>query len=97
MIHPAAGAWAGEIRSNARNPVIRPHQKDFLVREIRESELGTEQKCVRCLEWWPLDNEFWYQDRDYFGNKVWRTLCRACFCQHQLDKRNHERDERASR
>ena len=41
-----------------------------------ETELGTERQCARCLDYWPLDDEFWY-----FDKRTGHVMgdCKACW------------------
>jgi hypothetical protein len=32
------------------------------------------KRCVRCQEWWPLLNQFWWR----VGTRPWHSWCRAC-------------------
>jgi hypothetical protein len=43
----------------------------------RETDIGTERLCRRCDEWWPIDREFWYFDRD--GRVM--GYCKACWAE----------------
>lgn len=47
-----------------------------------ESELGTEKMCIHCLEYWPLDAEFWpLNGLGIKGQQLYASACRACFPQ----------------
>ena len=47
-----------------------------------ETELGTERLCLRCQEWWPVDDEFWYFRKRDGGILGW---CRACWSERNRD------------
>ncbi|MGA3114828.1 MAG: hypothetical protein ABSF90_10410 [Syntrophobacteraceae bacterium] len=37
--------------------------------------LGPEKQCAGCMDWWPLDSEFFQQTG--IGNRL-QPLCKAC-------------------
>lgn len=39
-----------------------------------ETELGTEIQCSRCMEFWPMDSEFFY-----FSRGKPQSWCKACY------------------
>ena len=43
---------------------------------VKETELGLEQRCSKCAEWWPLDREFWHIQRH--STHGFTSICRAC-------------------
>lgn len=43
-------------------------------RVARETDLGTEQQCTKCCEFWPADGEFFYSNR-----KGLYSYCKACY------------------
>lgn len=40
---------------------------------IIETDLGREQRCSKCREYWPADTEFFHQLRDRLS-----SWCKAC-------------------
>ena len=49
-----------------------------------ETELGTEKLCIECQEYWPLDEEFWFNYRNKPNKKGERTVgyeaaCKCCY------------------
>jgi hypothetical protein len=47
-----------------------------------ESELGIEKLCIHCLEYWPLDDEFWpLTGTGSKGQRLYSSACRACYPQ----------------
>ena len=43
---------------------------------VAETELGVERQCNSCLEWWPLDAEFFYRQPNGFLG--FQGMCKAC-------------------
>lgn len=41
------------------------------MRRVRYAETGFEMRCDACLDWWPIDLEFWYPRRGL-------SRCLAC-------------------
>jgi hypothetical protein len=39
----------------------------------RETELGTEQQCSTCHDWWPLASDFWHREGTSF-----KARCKDC-------------------
>lgn len=56
-----------------------------IVRTI-ETDLGIEWLCLRCLELWPGDTEFYYQCK---GKPF--SWCRACYLEAPSVKKRNER------
>lgn len=55
----------------------------------------TEKRCSRCLDWWPNDLEFYHRDaRQKDGLTTW---CRACWSEHQGERRAVARSTSATR
>lgn len=50
-----------------------------------EEELGPQQLCRTCGEWWPADREFFYLDRGRASGM--ETMCRACWAEYQANRR----------
>lgn len=40
-----------------------------------------EQQCIKCLEWWPADEEFYYPNF---------ATCKACYLEVKYAKRRKE-------
>lgn len=61
-----------------------------------EEELGIQKRCPKCLEWLPLDGEFWYyQQRKPRNGRAGGSVdvmayCRACW-QERLAERHAAR------
>ncbi|MDO8778883.1 MAG: hypothetical protein Q7K57_61225 [Burkholderiaceae bacterium] len=45
-----------------------------MTRPVITTELGEEIQCVKCLEFWPNDPEFFY-----FSKGVPHSWCKACY------------------
>lgn len=43
---------------------------------VTVTELGTERRCSICGDWWPLDEEFYYRQRNGYGG--FQSICKAC-------------------
>jgi hypothetical protein len=43
-------------------------------RETKQTELGEEVQCAKCLEFWPADSEFFY-----FSQGKPHSWCKACY------------------
>lgn len=43
--------------------------------ERRHTELGTEQQCKTCGDWWPLDRQFWHTTG---SAGRFKTVCKDC-------------------
>ena len=57
---------------------------------VRYGELGFEGRCGECLEWWPLEAEFWPVP----GLRRVR-ICRACRTSSEVGHRYRERVDRS--
>ena len=44
------------------------------LRETKQTELGKEVQCAKCLEFWPADLEFFY----FSGGRP-HSWCKACY------------------
>ncbi len=49
-----------------------------------QTELGTEKLCLECGEYWPLDNEFWFQrkgklKKDGTYTPIYYPTCKSCY------------------
>ncbi len=63
------------------SPLLAPH---LLARRLKSgraciTELGLEQRCPRCGEFWPWDTEFFGQTSDVTRLSSW---CRGCLNEH---------------
>ncbi|MDV2469814.1 hypothetical protein QR674_12570 [Acinetobacter chinensis] len=43
------------------------------------TDLGTEKRCTRCHEYWPLDEEFFYKNGFKSAVQQWSAQCKACY------------------
>ena len=50
--------------------------------------LGTEKRCPRCGEWWPLDDEFFYRATPChrLRGARWQAYCRACWAERSAER-----------
>lgn len=54
-------------------------------------ELGFQGKCDYCLEWWPLDEEFWQVSKRSF------RMCRSCLRDYGRLKQAERREDPETR
>lgn len=47
-----------------------------------EEELGEQKRCPRCLDWWPVEDDF-YKRRPNGRPQSW---CRACYNEARYDR-----------
>ena len=47
---------------------------------LRTTDTGLEKLCVKCIEWWPADLEFFYADAKGGGGLY--QYCKACYLEH---------------
>ncbi|MFQ1821124.1 hypothetical protein ACK36T_03385 [Aeromonas veronii] len=80
------------------SPLLAPH---ILARRLQSgraciTELGLEQRCPRCGEFWPWDTEFFGVASDASGLSSW---CRGCLNEHyqQLRGAGQHYDSKAER
>ena len=45
----------------------------------RNTELGIEKRCTKCLSYFPFDNEFFYKNGFRDGKQQWSSLCKPCY------------------
>lgn len=45
--------------------------------QYRETDIGTEKRCTRCGEFWPVDTDFYSSQRTN-GTERASSHCRAC-------------------
>lgn len=51
-------------------------------RDYIETELGTEARCAKCLDFWPVDKEFYFFD--VRGRP--HSWCKACYTADRVAK-----------
>ena len=53
-----------------------------------ETELGREKLCIRCDEYFPLDDEFFFHRirKDRGNQKQYESVCKACYPIHYNKK-----------
>lgn len=68
------------MTSQAANPVITQRSLTMGLRSgrLRQTELGLEQRCPRCGDYWPADTEFFYSN----GTRL-MSACKACYIAHR--------------
>lgn len=80
----AALRWARRRASLGVTERVRP--VDGIV--AAEPELGTQRRCLKCGDPWPLDREFFTpQGLNRRGQTVYRGECRACEYEVQARRR----------
>lgn len=50
-----------------------------MVKIYIKTELGTEKRCTRCGDYYPLDTDFFYRNGTWRGKAQWTSHCKACF------------------
>ena len=53
-----------------------------------ETELGLERQCKRCLEFFPLDNEFFFIKKKSISGISYQHQCKACYKEQYYPRRN---------
>ncbi len=56
---------------------------------LRFSAEGLEKFCIRCVEWWPADTEFFFSDPE--GQAGLFYCCKACYREWQASTKTKSR------
>ena len=48
--------------------------------KLRTTDAGPEKLCIKCMDWWPADTEFFYADPK--GAAGLYLYCKACYLEH---------------
>ena len=57
-------------------------------------DIGLEQQCSSCGDWWPADAEFFYVRAD--RRRQLASVCRACTVHYQRHYNRRRRQERTN-
>lgn len=61
---------------------VKLKRKPPVRNKIIETELGSEKRCTKCDELYPLASEFFYKDgKDKTGKTKFTTQCKDCYKQ----------------
>lgn len=52
---------------------------------LRTTDLGPEQQCTRCKEWWPQEREFFCFDKN--ASSGFNCWCKACCAEDKQRRR----------
>lgn len=58
--------------------------------QTQQTDLGTELRCSKCGEYWPMDSEFFFRSR----RDGFRSPCKACYYELPSSIRKQEKHER---